>query len=49
MRNLPPQVLAFNPYSVLNYLQGLGNPQTKNVPGFNYGLLHAGIYRQLST
>jgi TonB-dependent receptor len=35
--NLPPQVLVFNPYSVLNYLQGLGNPQTTNVPGFNTG------------
>ena len=23
---LPPKVLVFNPYSVLNYLQGLGNP-----------------------
>jgi TonB-dependent receptor len=33
---LPPQILAFNPYTVLNYLQGLGNPQAKNIPGFNY-------------
>ncbi|HVW73256.1 MAG TPA: TonB-dependent receptor [Rhizomicrobium sp.] len=35
--NLPPQVLKFNAYSVLNYLQGLGNPQTMTVPGFNVG------------
>jgi len=32
---LPPKVLAFNPYQVLNYLQGLGNPQTQFVPGAN--------------
>jgi TonB-dependent receptor len=35
--SLPPQILAFNAYSVLNYLQGLGNPQTKTIPGFNVG------------
>ncbi len=34
---LPPQVLVFNAYSVLNYLQGLGNPQTTTIPGFNVG------------
>ncbi|MGI4732457.1 MAG: TonB-dependent receptor [Janthinobacterium lividum] len=34
--NLPPNILAFSPYTVLNYLQGLGNPQAKNIPGFNY-------------
>jgi TonB-dependent receptor len=33
--NLPPQLLAFNPYAVLNYLQSLGNPQIGLVPGFN--------------
>jgi iron complex outermembrane recepter protein len=32
---LPPNILAFNPYQVLNYLQGLGNPQTTNIPGAN--------------
>ena len=32
---LPPNVLVFNPYQVLNYLQGLGNPQTTNIPGAN--------------
>src|SRR5262249_39287414 len=26
---LPPKVLVFNAYSVLNYLQGLGNPQSQ--------------------
>ena len=35
--NLPPNVLVFNPYSVLNYLQGLGNPATQTVLGFNTG------------
>jgi TonB-dependent receptor len=33
--SLPPGILAFNPYTVLNYLQGLGNPQTTNIPGAN--------------
>jgi iron complex outermembrane receptor protein len=33
---LPSRVPMFNPYSVLSYLQGLGNPQTKNIPGYNY-------------
>ncbi|TWB71875.1 TonB-dependent receptor [Nitrospirillum amazonense] len=35
--NLPPQILMANPGQILNYLQSLGNPQTKNIPGFNYG------------
>ncbi|HEY4077840.1 MAG TPA: TonB-dependent receptor [Rhizomicrobium sp.] len=34
---LPSNLPVFNPYSVLNYLQGLGNPQTKTIPGFNVG------------
>ncbi len=34
--NLLPQVLQFNAGQVLNYLQSLGNPQTKYVPGYNY-------------
>ena len=34
---LPAQILQFDPYAVLNYLQGLGNPQTKTIPGFNTG------------
>ncbi len=33
--SLPPRVLAFNPFSVLNYLQGLGNPQAKYIAGSN--------------
>jgi len=42
---LPPQILQFNPYQVLNYLQGLGNPQTKNIPGFNNSVsAYNGIY-----
>jgi len=47
---LPPKVLAFNPYSVLNYLQGLGNPQTQNIPGFNVGCCTPafdGVYRNI--
>src|SRR5579863_2622247 len=34
---LPPAIIAYNPYTVLHYLQGLGNPNTMNIPGFNYG------------
>jgi TonB-dependent receptor len=34
---LPSHVLVFNAYSVLNYLQGLGNPQATTVAGFNTG------------
>ena len=33
--NLPPRILEFNPYTVLNYLQSLGNPQVTPVPGQN--------------
>ena len=35
--NLPPKVLVFDPYAVLNYLQGLGNPAATTIPGFNTG------------
>ncbi|MDB5740519.1 MAG: hypothetical protein JWP16_1559 [Alphaproteobacteria bacterium] len=35
--NLPPQILVFNAYSVLNYLQSLGNPQAATIAGYNYG------------
>jgi TonB-dependent receptor len=45
---LPSNVLVFNPYQVLNYLQGLGNPQTKTIPGFNVGCCTPpfdGVYR----
>jgi len=45
---LPANVLAFNPYQVLNYLQGLGNPQTTTVPGYNVGCCTPafdGVYR----
>jgi len=47
---LPPAVLAFNPYSVLNYLQGLGNPLTKTIPGYNVGCCTPafdGVYRTI--
>ena len=33
---LPAKILKFNAYQVLNYLQALGNPHTKNIPGFDY-------------
>jgi len=33
--NLPAAILAYNPYTILNYLQSLGNPQTTNIPGAN--------------
>jgi TonB-dependent receptor len=35
--NLPPNILQYNPYTVLNYLQSLGNPQTTYIPGANTG------------
>jgi TonB-dependent receptor len=56
---LPSNVLVFDPFQVRNYLQGLGNPQTTNIPGFNYGCctpaydgtyrtaLSAGSYQQI--
>ncbi|MGC1302719.1 MAG: TonB-dependent receptor, partial [Caulobacteraceae bacterium] len=33
--HLPGSVVSYNALTVLNYLQSLGNPQTKNIPGFN--------------
>jgi iron complex outermembrane receptor protein len=33
---LIPELLAFNPFDTYNYLEGLGNPQTQNIPGYNY-------------
>jgi iron complex outermembrane recepter protein len=33
--NLPPNLLRYDPWAVLGYLQGLGNPQTQNIPGVN--------------
>lgn len=32
---LPAQILKVNPQAVMAYLQGLGNPKTKTIPGFN--------------
>jgi TonB-dependent receptor len=46
--NLPPRILAFDAYKVLNYLQSLGNPQTTTIPGFNVGCCtpaYDGTYR----
>lgn len=33
--NLPPQLLVYDPFAVLAYLQSLGNPQTQAIPGAN--------------
>jgi iron complex outermembrane receptor protein len=33
---LPPSLLVYSPIAYQNYLTSLGNPQTQNVPGFNY-------------
>jgi iron complex outermembrane recepter protein len=35
--SLMPQLLVYNPRELYAYLQGLGNPQAQNIPGFNYG------------
>lgn len=35
--SLPPSVFLFSPVDYQNYLTSLGNPQTQNIPGFNYG------------
>ncbi len=43
---LPANVLVYSPFAIRNYLQGLGNPQTKNIPGFNYSCCaFDGVYR----
>jgi outer membrane receptor protein involved in Fe transport len=34
--SLPSTILKANPYAIQSYLQSLGNPLTKNIPGFNY-------------
>ncbi|WP_238536984.1 TonB-dependent receptor, partial [Caulobacter sp. AP07] len=34
---LPPYLLKFDAHAYQQYLTSLGNPQTKNIPGFNYG------------
>jgi TonB-dependent receptor len=34
--SLPSQLLMYDPRALYGYLQGLGNPQTQNIPGFNY-------------
>jgi TonB-dependent receptor len=35
--NLAPGILKYNSEALYSYLESLGNPQTKNIPGFNYG------------
>jgi TonB-dependent receptor len=34
---LPPELLVYNPLELYAYLEGLGNPQTQTIDGFNYG------------
>jgi TonB-dependent receptor len=34
---LPPQLLTYSPLALYSFLEGLGNPQTQTVNGFNYG------------
>ncbi|NJC34124.1 TonB-dependent receptor [Sphingomonas jejuensis] len=34
--SLPPSVFVFSPVAYQQYLTSLGNPQTQNIPGFNY-------------
>jgi len=34
---LPPTLLDFSAVAFQNFLTGLGNPQTKTIPGYNYG------------
>jgi iron complex outermembrane receptor protein len=34
---LPPELLVYSPTQLYAYLEGLGNPQTTTIPGFNYG------------
>lgn len=34
---LPPYLLKFDAHAYQAFLTSLGNPQTKNIPGFNYG------------
>ncbi|WP_216838995.1 TonB-dependent receptor [Caulobacter sp. S45] len=45
--NLPARIPKFNAYQVLQYLQSLGNPQQKNIPGFNYASVpaYSGMYQ----
>lgn len=33
---LIPELMAFDPFDVYAYLEGLGNPQAQNIPGYNY-------------
>lgn len=34
---LPPSVFLISPVAYQEYLTSLGNPQTQNIPGYNYG------------
>jgi TonB-dependent receptor len=35
--SLPSELLVYHPRALYGFLQGLGNPQAQNIPGFNYG------------
>ncbi len=47
--NLPPNILKYNGQQVAAYLQSLGNPQTKNIPGANASgdPAYMGIYQMI--
>jgi iron complex outermembrane recepter protein len=34
--SLPPELLVYSPYDLYGFLQGLGNPWTQQINGFNY-------------
>jgi TonB-dependent receptor len=36
MNTYPTSLLKYSPYDLYGYLQGLGNPQAQNIPGYNY-------------
>ncbi len=37
MGTYPTALLKYSPYDLYAFLQGLGNPQATNIPGYNYG------------
>jgi len=47
---IPPVLPKYSAFAVLNYLQGLGNPQTTVIPGFNTGCCNPafdGVFRNV--
>jgi iron complex outermembrane receptor protein len=37
MGTYPTGLLKYSPYDLYGFLEGLGNPQAQNIPGYNYG------------